>query len=251
MSSTLFIVAMGAAAGGFVQGLSGFAFGLVAMSVWAWTLPPPLAAVLAVFGSLAGQLIAATAAGRRPVDLPRLWPLLAGGLAGVPLGMWLLPRIDAPLFKAGLGLLLVVWCPAMLMARRLPRVRGGRAADGLVGLAGGALGALGGLTGTLPTLWCQLRGMDRQAQRALIQNFNLIMLAVAAAGYAARGAVTAPMLPLLGVAAVSMLLPSLIGARLYHRLDEAQFRRLVLGLLTLSGLALLAGGLPSLLARWH
>jgi hypothetical protein len=40
---------------GFVQGLSGFAFGMVAMSFWAWVLEPQLAAVLSVFGSLTGR----------------------------------------------------------------------------------------------------------------------------------------------------------------------------------------------------
>ena len=32
-----------------------------------------------------------------------LLPFLAGGLAGLPLGLWLLPRLDVPLFKFLLG----------------------------------------------------------------------------------------------------------------------------------------------------
>ena len=35
MDSVLLIVALGAVAAGFVQGLSGFGFGMVAMSFWA------------------------------------------------------------------------------------------------------------------------------------------------------------------------------------------------------------------------
>ncbi|HSH90472.1 MAG TPA: sulfite exporter TauE/SafE family protein, partial [Ramlibacter sp.] len=49
----LFVIA-GALIAGFVQGLSGFGFSLTAMALWAWTLDPRLAAVLAVFGSLTG-----------------------------------------------------------------------------------------------------------------------------------------------------------------------------------------------------
>ena len=48
MDSVLLIVALGAVAAGFVQGLSGFGFGMVAMSFWAWALEPRLAALLAV-----------------------------------------------------------------------------------------------------------------------------------------------------------------------------------------------------------
>ena len=87
--SVLLIVALGAVAAGFVQGLSGFGFGMVAMSFWAWGLEPRLAASLTVFGSLAGQLIAVFSV-RRGFSWPLLWPFVLGGLAGIPLGVWVL-----------------------------------------------------------------------------------------------------------------------------------------------------------------
>ena len=187
---------------------------------------------------------------RRGFD-PRLQlPFVLGGLVGVPVGVWLLPRIDAVAFKAGLGALLVVWCSAMLMARRLPRLRwGGRVADGVSGLLGGVCGGIGGFTGPVPTLWCTLRGLERDVQRSIVQNFNLSMLAVSFAVHAAAGHVTAAMLPLLALVAVCVLVPVLLGARLYVGISDAAFRQLVLALLTASGLALLAGSLPVLWAR--
>jgi len=45
-----------------------------------------------------------------------------------------------------------------------------------------------------------------------------------------------------------MLVPTLLGARLYVGISDLAFRRIVLGLLTLSGIALLASSLPKLLA---
>src|SRR5690242_2908569 len=136
-------VALGAALAGFVQGLSGFGFGVCAMALWAWTLEPRLAATLAVFGALVGQTVAAFTV-RRGWDWKALVPFLAGGLAGLPLGLWLLPRLDVPLFKAVLGVMLVIVCPLMFFAGQLPRVRGGRAGDALAGAAGGVMGGLGG-----------------------------------------------------------------------------------------------------------
>ena len=249
MDSIYFAVALGAVVAGFVQGLSGFAFGMVSMSVWAWTLEPRLATVLAVFGALMGQVIAAVSV-RRGFDLRLLAPFVAGGLVGVPLGVWLLPHLDVALFKAVLGVLLVVWCLAMLMMARLPRItRGGRVADGVVGLAGGVMGGIGGITGALPTLWCTLRGMPKDTQRAVIQNLNLSMLAVTMGTYLATGIVTARHLPLFGIVALAVLVPVLLGARLYIGISEARFRQIVLGLLTASGMALLASALPELLRR--
>jgi uncharacterized membrane protein YfcA len=249
MDSVFLVVTLGAVIAGFVQGLSGFAFGLVAMSFWAWVLDPRLAATLAVFGALVGQIIAAITV-RRGFDLQRLLPFVLGGLLGIPLGVMLLPRLDMDWFKATLGVLLVLWCPAMLYAKNLPRISvGGRAADAAVGMAGGVLGGIGGFAGTLPTLWCTLRGFEKNAQRAVIQNFNLSVLLVTMGTYLATGIVTRDMLPLFAIVAAAMLVPALLGAKLYIGISEARFRQIVLGLLTGSGVALLASAVPRLLER--
>jgi len=243
------VVALGAVVAGFVQGLSGFAFGLVAMSFWAWVVEPRLAATLAVFGALTGQIIAAVSV-RRGFDTKQLLPFVLGGLLGVPLGVWLLPRLDMDTFKVALGTLLVLWCPVMLTAKSLPRIRrGGRWADGAVGAAGGVMAGIGGFSGTLPTLWCTLRGFEKDAQRAVIQNFNLSMLLVTMGTYIGTGIVTREVLPFFAIVAPAMLLPSWLGAKLYIGLSEARFRQIVLGLLTVTGVALLGSALPRLLGR--
>src|SRR3954469_21003145 len=135
-------VILGAAAAGFVQGLSGFAFGLVAMTFWAWSVPAQLAGPLVVFGSLLGQLLSLRPT-RRGFELRRTLPFIAGGVIGVPIGAALLPHIDQAMFKAFVGALLAIWCPTMLFARELPRVvAGGRFADGGAGFVGGVMGGL-------------------------------------------------------------------------------------------------------------
>jgi uncharacterized protein len=57
------------------------------------------------------------------------------------------------------------------------------------------------------------------------------------------------MLSLFAIIAPAMLIPSLFGARLYTGISPAVFRSIVLGLLTLSGVALLAAALPVLIHR--
>jgi uncharacterized membrane protein YfcA len=171
-------------------------------------------------------------------------------LLGIPLGMLLLPQVDVQVFKAFLGTLLAIWCPAMLFSAQLPRItHGGRIADALVGTGGGIMGALGGFTGVLPTLWCTLRGMDKDTQRAIVQNFNLAMLLVTFATYVATDIITTATLPYLAIVAPAMLIPSLLGARLYIGISEATFHKVVLGLLTCTGVALLASSVPGLLRR--
>jgi hypothetical protein len=247
MSNELLLLAGGAALAGLVQGISGFAFAMVAMSVWVWGIEPRLAAVMAVSGGLVGQVIAIFTV-RRGLRLAALLPFLVGGLLGVPLGTWALPHLDPAAFKLTLGLFLVVCCPTMLLAHRIPRIRaGGRWADGLIGLCGGVMGGIGGFSGVLPSLWITLRGWDKDLQRSVIQNFSLMALTVTLASYVASGLATADMWPKFAVVVPALLLPSLIGARIYHGLSPEAFRRVVLVLLTCAGVAMLAAALRSTL----
>lgn len=249
MNGPVLMIAVGAIVAGFVQGLSGFAFSLVATSIWAWTVEPRLAAACAIFGGLSGQVMAAFSV-RRGFDLKLLMPFLLGAVVGIPIGIAVLPLLDVHLFKVFLGGMLVVWCPLMLFAKHLPRITaGGRVADGAAGFLGGVCGGIGGFTGVVPTLWCTLRGMEKDTQRSIIQNFNMAALAFTMAAYVASGTVTRDMVPMFAVVLLAMSIPVMLGARLYIGISEAAFRKIVLTLLTASGIALLASGLPPLLGR--
>ncbi|MDO9438614.1 sulfite exporter TauE/SafE family protein [Hydrogenophaga sp.] len=248
MTPELVLLIGGAAVAGFVQGLSGFAFGLVAMSFWVWGIDPRVAAVMAVFGALAGQIVAVISS-RRAFRLQALAPFLVGGAVGIPLGIAVLPHLNADLFKLVLGSVLVLWCPLMLFSSHLPKVTsGGRLADGVAGAAGGFMGGIGGFTGVVPTLWCTLRGLAKDEQRAIIQNFNLAALSCTMLGYVLTGTITRDMWPLLPWVAAALLIPVLLGSRLYVGLSEAAFRKLVLSLLSLSGVAMLVSAVPRLLS---
>lgn len=248
MTPELWLLVVGAAVAGFVQGLSGFAFGMVAMSFWVWGIDPRVAAVMAVFGSLTGQIVAVVSS-RRGLRLQALAPFLVGGAVGIPMGIAVLPHLNPDVFKLVLGTMLVLWCPVMLFSSHLPKVTGGgRLADGVVGAAGGFMGGIGGFTGVVPTLWCTLRGLAKDEQRAIIQNFNLAALSCTMLGYVVTGTVTRDMWPLLPWVAAALLVPVLLGSRLYVGLSEAAFRKLVLTLLSLSGVAMLVSAVPRLLS---
>ena len=226
MNAELWLLAGGAALAGLVQGISGFAFAMVAMSVWVWGIEPRLAAVMAVSGGLLGQILGLFTVRRSP-----RWAVL-------------LPHLDPAAFKLVLGLFLLLICPAMLLSQRLPRIRaGGRWADAAIGLLGGVMGGIAGFSGVLPSLWVTLRGWDKELQRSVIQNFSLAALAVTLFSYIATGMATAPMLRQFAVVAPAMLLPALLGARIYRGLSPEAFRRVVLLLLSAAGLAMVVAAL--------
>jgi uncharacterized protein len=165
-------------------------------------------------------------------------------VVGVPLGVLLLRYINPTAFKASVGLLLVVWCPTVLFAGELPRVRwGGRWADTGIGWIGGIMSGLGGLSGPAPILWATLRGWDRHTQRGVFQVFNISMQFVTLAAYFVSGTIPHAAWPLFAVIVPAMLIPTIAGFRLYRHVSDLMFRRVVLGLLTVSGMILIATSL--------
>ena len=87
--ATLGMLWLGGFLGAVASGGAGFAFALAAASVWLHVFDPVHTALLVLVCSTLLQL--GTIRPLIPhIQVRRLWPFLAGGLAGIPLGVWLL-----------------------------------------------------------------------------------------------------------------------------------------------------------------
>ena len=237
------IVLAGAFLAGFVNGLAGFGTGLVALGLWLHVVDPVLASPLVVICSVAAQMLSLFSI-KPAFNLNRLYPFLIGGMLGVPVGVMILNHIEVGSFRVAVGTFLFLYCSAMLASRRLPAIdRGGKPADGAVGFAGGILGGAAGLSGALPTVWCGLKGWGKAEQRAVYQPFNLAILAWALAAQAQQGFVTAEVGRLALICLPGTVLGVWLGVRAYGRVDDRQFRLIVLWLLLASGIVLTATNL--------
>src|SRR5450432_2886579 len=92
--------------GALVAGLSGFAFGLVAASIWLYILTPLQTASLIIAFGLIVQGYAVWKL-RHALDWNRLWPLVAGAAVGVPIGVAILTWANPAYVRAGVGVFLV------------------------------------------------------------------------------------------------------------------------------------------------
>ena len=237
-ATALILVGFGALLAGFTTGLTGFGTGLVASGVWFHVLPPATVPPLVVLSSVAAQLVGLIAV-RKAFDWRRAWPFLAGGAAGVPVGVAALSVVSPVLLRTAIGVFLLAYAVIDLLGRSrlgVPSLRS-RPADGCIGLGGGFLGGFAGLSGPLPLIWLHLtdRNATADAHRAVYQPFNLVILALAGIGMAIAGQITAYVLLIAALCLPATLLGAWIGARLYKRVSAKRFRRLVLALLLLSG----------------
>jgi uncharacterized protein len=226
-------------AGAFIAGLSGFAFGLVAASLWLYILTPSQSATLIVaFGVLVqGYSVWKL---RRALDWRKLWPFVAGAAFGVPAGVTLLIWSDPRNVRIAVGVFLVVYSLYAFFRPTLkPVTVGGRAGDAIVGFLNGVLAGLTGLAGILVTIWCGLRGWPKDVQRAIFQPVAVAVFVMSALWLGARGTVTADTIKFFVMGLPFLFAGTWLGIRLFGRIDEAMFRKVVLALLFISGAALI------------
>ena len=235
-STTLAVLWGGALLGGFASGAAGFAFGIVAASIWLHALEPLYTTILIVTGGLAMQTGTIWPL-RRMLDRRRLIPTLIAVVAGVPIGVWLLVHTNTGALKMAFGIFLALYGVYALLAPRLPHVEIGVWADGLVGLISGVMGGIGGLSGVAPAIWTQLRGWPKDVGRAFYQPC-IVVAHVATIVALGTVALDRKGLVLFALALPVLVLGGWAGWSVYGRLDERRFRQMFSVLLIVSGLAL-------------
>ena len=240
MSASAFAVLIaGALAGGFVSGLAGFGTALMALGIWLYVMPPSVAVSLVLICSIVAQTSTMPSVWRS-IDFRLVWPFLVGGVAGVPLGTMLVAYADPRLFRLSVGVMLLVFPTALYLQRRPMALSiGGQVADAGIGFLGGVLGGLAGLSGPIPILWASVRGWGKDERRGVFQIFNWTVLTAALCLQAGTGFITREVMWLALLVLPATIGGAWLGARTYHALSDGNFRDVVLGLLFLSGVALI------------
>ncbi|WP_439400400.1 sulfite exporter TauE/SafE family protein (plasmid) [Bradyrhizobium sp. PMVTL-01] len=238
-SLTLPLFLIATFAGALVAGLSGFAFGLVAASLWLYILTPLQSATLIVAFGLIVQGYSVWKL-RYALDWRRLWPFVLGASFGVPAGVAVLTWADPHSVRIVIGLFLLLYSfYAFCRPAPKPVEIGGRAADAAVGFANGILAGLTGLAGILVTIWAGLRGWTKEAQRAVFQPVAVAIFLMSALWLGAKGTITAETVKLFAFGLPCLIAGTWLGLRLFGSINEATFRNIVLALLFVSGAALI------------
>jgi uncharacterized membrane protein YfcA len=233
----LFCAAAFAAA--FVSGLAGFAFGLIVMPIWLHVVSPLQAAALIALYAMVLQAYPVWKL-RHALRIRRVLPLVIGGLAGIPLGIEFLRVTPADTMRGVIGVFLVAFSLYSLLKPALRPVTGERPLlDGGVGVLGGVLGGATGLAGLVPAIWATLRGWSKDEQRAVFQPVGVALFFAMLLFLGGTGTYDRPTLLLFLLGLPGVVFGLWLGLRLYGRLDEAAFRKIVLVVLLLSGVVLI------------
>src|ERR1700730_6769835 len=164
----------------------------------------------------------------------------ARGRTGVPVGVSILTWANPAHVRIGVGVFLVLYSLYALFRPAIAPVKaGGAVADAGVGFLNGVLGGITGLAGILVTVWCGLRGWPKDQQRTVFQPVAVAIFLMSALWIGAKGAITADIIKLFLIGLPALFAGTWLGLKLFGRLNEAAFRKVVLVLLLASGVVLI------------
>lgn len=236
--------------GGFVRGYSGFGFALAAVPVLTFVLPPVIAIPAVLPIELAIGLVTLPAERKHVVWRPCAW-LVAGTIAGTPLGLTVLASIPAEPMRIVIGILVLI---AALILWRRPSLSGAALrAYPLLG-AGFISGLLnGGAAMSGPPAIVALLGSDLHARaaRATLIAFIAFSAALGLAIAALRGLLTPETATISALMLPSAALGGAFGLAVFSRTPDGHYRAVSLALLALVSVSAVVSTSLSLLRSSH
>lgn len=239
MDGTFVVLLVALFLGCFVSGLAGFAMGIIVSAVWLHFLEPIQCATLVVGYGLITQGYGVWKL-RHAFSWRKVAPFVVGGIVGVPIGTYLLAQSNPSHMRVGIAVLVVAYSLYGLAKPSIKIANSTSPGDAGIGFVNGLVAGLTGLIGIVITIWCQLRGWTKDVQRAVFQPVMLLASVTASFSLGVAGAITAETLKLFLLGLPFALAGTWLGLRLYGRINELVFRRIVLITLLLSGVSLIA-----------
>jgi uncharacterized membrane protein YfcA len=218
------------------HGLAGFGAALVAMPLLALWMDireaTPLVALLtltinAVF--LAGL--------RKSLVAGRVYGLLAGAVAGVPLGIVFLRYGDPRLLEIVLGAILVLYALQALFGKTAGRI--GRGGALLLGAVSGFLGGAMNVAGPPAVVFAASQPWSKEEIHVSLQLYFIVAGVMITSGHAISGLTTAATLRMYGVLLPACLAGCGAGYALHRRVGRDLYRRLIYLLLLALGILML------------
>jgi uncharacterized membrane protein YfcA len=223
-----------------IRSTLGFGEALVAVPLLALRTPVAIAAPLAVAVSVLVAGMVVVQDWHKIQTRSALW-LILSTLLGIPLGLLLLARVDDHLVKSILGAIIICFSLYSLCAPTTLHLRRDHFTLLLgSGFLAGILGGAYGMNGPPLVLYGALRRWSPQSFRATLQGYFLPASLVGLIGYAILGLWSRPVTRYFLLSLPGILLGTVLGRAINHRLRSDRFFRVIYLGLIVTGAVLVA-----------
>lgn len=237
---TIAAIALAFAGGGVVKGVVGFGQPIVVVAVLTHFMPVATILGLSVVPMSAANVWQAWGAGNPLRPAGRLWPLLAGLMVTTWFATGLVLRLDQRTLFAVVGGAIVLFVAASL-ARPGARIAAAfeRPAGAVAGALGGLIGGMTSVFGPPIVMYLVLIRLDKDE---MVQALSLVWMCAMIpfiGGMIQNGVLTAELALSSVAACVPVLAGVALGEAVRRRVNQAVFRKVLLGTLLVVGLNLI------------
>jgi uncharacterized protein len=237
MPSVLLVaVLMALFAAGTTKGLLGIGMPIVAVPLLNLFVDLRVAVILMSIPLIITNIPQALQGDRIPTVLRRLWPILAGMVVGVGIGVTLLSMTNPNYLKPVVGVILLAVCALMWFAPKLtvpPRLE--PIASPGAGLVGGLAGGLAALPGPFVFVYLLALGLKRDQFVQYSSMFLVISAAVMAVFLHGKGVMGWQDTVISALATLPIFVGMWAGSFVRNYVPQDVFRKLILLVVAVSG----------------
>lgn len=229
-----------AAVAAFIQALSGFGFSLFIVPFLALLIGPKDTVLLANLLSTVSNAVQATHL-RHHAERRTALILMAGSCVGMPVGLAVLLLVDAQALQLIIAGMVILF--TLLLMRGVALHSAGLFGDLAAGVTSGILNTSTSMSGPPVVLYLQGRGLTPQHFRATVSMFFFVTSLIGVALLLATGNAKPYVFAAFALAIPAVILGQRVGNLMFKRVDAVFFRRMVFGILLVSGAVAIVGTL--------
>ncbi len=224
-----------------LQGITGFGQSLLAVPILISVMSPRTVAPLMLLAGTVLNLILALNA-RKQIHLGRLWPLILGGIVGVPFGMISLLILPSGTIRIAIGLVIILFSIILILGFSL-RIKRERSALFPVGFVSGLLNGAVTMSGPPVILFFTNQELRKEEFRANLVVYFLILNLFTIPVFFAGGLFHSDLITVFLLMIPVLILGSFLGIHLSGILRPDIFRKVALVIVILAGISSLISGL--------
>jgi len=226
------------------QVVSGFGLALLAVPLLSFFVSMQTVVVLVVLFSLLVNLVVVLGT-RASLKLKEIWLLLLFSLLGIPVGILFVKMANPNVVKMIVGAMTLTTALLIMRGTRI-QIRSNTVAMGITGFLSGFLNGSISMSGPPVVLFLANRGDRKDLFRGNLSAFAVGLNFITLISFAATGVLTTGIIRSVLELLPSVIIGTAVGAVVTKRIDEVVFRKIVLVLIIITGVAAIATGLEKL-----
>lgn len=218
---------------GFLQGLTGFGFALIALPLMGLfmdikiSIPLIILLALCISVTLSIQL-------RSSINLKSIYALMAATIPGIPLGVYTLKHIPAEYLAMSLGVLMIAFTSYQLLAKPAPRHLG-IFSTALAGFLSGVIGGSIGAGGPPVIIYSTMQPWSKDQAKATLAFYFTISGILISMTHAYSGLITQEVMHLFLISLPALVIGIFLGTFTYTRLSDHGYKKLAFILVFILG----------------